>query len=220
MISAVAECDTVCEQIHLPVQSGSSKILKAMRRTYDQPRYLALVEKLRGAIPGVALGTDVIVGFPGETEEDFEQTLDVVEHVRYDSAFTSSTRRDTVPRRPRCPTRCRTRSSMSGSSASSRWCNGSPPRRTSSASARWRRCSSREERDGRAVAAGTHASQHHRQLRRRRCARRAGRCPDRGLNVDDTARCAADGGRRVQPADRKLRPDRDQSCPPPAAGRA
>ncbi len=88
VIAAVAECDTVCEQIHLPVQSGSSRILKAMRRTYDQPRYLALVEKLRAAIPGLALGTDVIVGFPGETEEDFAQTLDVVEHVRYDSAFT------------------------------------------------------------------------------------------------------------------------------------
>ena len=88
MIAAVAECDAVCEQIHLPLQSGSSRILKAMRRTYDQARYLALVEKLRAAIPGLALGTDVIVGFPGETEDDFAQTLEIVEEVRYDSAFT------------------------------------------------------------------------------------------------------------------------------------
>ncbi len=88
VIAAMAECDAVCEHIHLPLQSGSSRILKAMRRTYDRDRYLALVDKLRGAIPGLALGTDVIVGFPGETEADFEQTLEVIEQVRYDSAFT------------------------------------------------------------------------------------------------------------------------------------
>ena len=88
VIAAMAECDAVCEHIHLPLQSGSSRILKAMRRTYDQSRYLALVAKLRDAIPGLALGTDVIVGFPGETDEDFRQTLQVIEEVRYDSAFT------------------------------------------------------------------------------------------------------------------------------------
>jgi tRNA-2-methylthio-N6-dimethylallyladenosine synthase len=88
VIAAMAECEAVCEHIHLPLQSGSSRILKAMRRTYDRDRYLALVDKLRAAIPGVALGTDVIVGFPGESEEDFAQTLAVVEEVRYDSAFT------------------------------------------------------------------------------------------------------------------------------------
>jgi tRNA-2-methylthio-N6-dimethylallyladenosine synthase len=88
VIAAIAECDAVCEQIHLPLQSGSSRILKAMRRTYDRDRYLKLVAKLRDALPGLALGTDVIVGFPGETEEDFRQTLEVVEEVRYDSAFT------------------------------------------------------------------------------------------------------------------------------------
>jgi tRNA-2-methylthio-N6-dimethylallyladenosine synthase len=88
VIAAVAACDAVCEHIHLPLQSGSSRILKAMRRTYDRGRYLALVDKLRAAIPGLALGTDLIVGFPGETEEDFAQTLEVVEAVRYDSAFT------------------------------------------------------------------------------------------------------------------------------------
>jgi tRNA-2-methylthio-N6-dimethylallyladenosine synthase len=88
VIAAVAACDAVCEHVHLPLQSGSSRILKAMRRTYDRGRYLALVDKLRAAIPGLALGTDLIVGFPGETEEDFAQTLEVVEEVRYDSAFT------------------------------------------------------------------------------------------------------------------------------------
>jgi tRNA-2-methylthio-N6-dimethylallyladenosine synthase len=88
VIAAIAECDAVCEHIHLPVQSGSSRILKAMRRTYDADRYLALVAKLRAAIPGLALGTDIIVGFPGETDDDFRQTIELVEEVRYDSAFT------------------------------------------------------------------------------------------------------------------------------------
>jgi tRNA-2-methylthio-N6-dimethylallyladenosine synthase len=88
VIAAMVECDAACEHIHLPLQSGSSRILKAMRRTYDAERYLALVAKLRSAIPGLALGTDVIVGFPGETEEDFRRTIELVEQVRYDSAFT------------------------------------------------------------------------------------------------------------------------------------
>jgi tRNA-2-methylthio-N6-dimethylallyladenosine synthase len=88
VIAAIAECPSVCEHVHLPLQSGSSKILKRMRRTYDRERYLALVDRLRSAIPDLALGTDVIVGFPGETEADFRQTLEVVEEVRYDSAFT------------------------------------------------------------------------------------------------------------------------------------
>ena len=88
VIAAMAECDAVCEQVHLPLQSGSSRILKAMRRTYTRERYLALAEKMRAAIPDLAIGTDIIVGFPGETEEDFRQTLEAVEEVRYDSAFT------------------------------------------------------------------------------------------------------------------------------------
>jgi tRNA-2-methylthio-N6-dimethylallyladenosine synthase len=78
----------VCEHVHLPLQSGSARILKAMRRTYDPARYLALVDRLRDAVPDLALGTDLIVGFPGETEDDFRQTLEVVEEVGYDSAFT------------------------------------------------------------------------------------------------------------------------------------
>jgi tRNA-2-methylthio-N6-dimethylallyladenosine synthase len=88
VIAALAECDAVCEQVHLPLQSGSTRVLKAMRRTYSAERYLALVERLRAAVPDLALGTDIIVGFPGETEGDFAETLAVVEEVRYDSAFT------------------------------------------------------------------------------------------------------------------------------------
>jgi tRNA-2-methylthio-N6-dimethylallyladenosine synthase len=88
VIEAIAECDSVCEHVHLPLQSGSSRVLKAMRRTYTRERYLALVEKMRAAIPDLAFGTDIIVGFPGETEQDFRETIDVVEEVGYDSAFT------------------------------------------------------------------------------------------------------------------------------------
>jgi len=88
VVAAMAECGSVCEHVHLPLQSGSSRLLKAMRRTYDRERYLRLVERLRAAIPDLALGTDVIVGFPGEAEQDFRETLEVVEEVRYDSAFT------------------------------------------------------------------------------------------------------------------------------------
>ena len=88
VIEAMATCASVCEHVHLPLQSGSTSVLKRMRRTYDAERYLRLVEKLRAAIPDLALGTDLIVGFPGETEDDFQQTLELVEAVRYESAFT------------------------------------------------------------------------------------------------------------------------------------
>jgi tRNA-2-methylthio-N6-dimethylallyladenosine synthase len=88
VIAAISECEAVCEHTHLPLQSGSSRVLKAMRRTYGRERYLALADKLRAAIPDLALTTDVIVGFPGETEVDFRETLEVVEEVRYDGAFT------------------------------------------------------------------------------------------------------------------------------------
>jgi tRNA-2-methylthio-N6-dimethylallyladenosine synthase len=88
VIEAMGGCAAVCEHAHLPLQSGSNRILKAMRRTYTAERYLRLVDDLRAAIPDLALGTDIIVGFPGETEDDFRETLAVVEAVRYDSAFT------------------------------------------------------------------------------------------------------------------------------------
>jgi tRNA-2-methylthio-N6-dimethylallyladenosine synthase len=88
VIRAHAELPSVCEHIHLPLQSGSSRILKAMRRTYDRERYLDRVALIREHVPDVSLTTDIIVGFPGESEEDFAQTLEVVEQVGYDSAFT------------------------------------------------------------------------------------------------------------------------------------
>ena len=88
VIRAHAELASVCEHIHLPLQSGSNPILKAMRRTYDRERYLDRVALIREHVPDVALTTDIIVGFPGESEEDFEQTLQVAEQVGYDSAFT------------------------------------------------------------------------------------------------------------------------------------
>jgi len=88
VIRAMAECDTVCEHAHLPLQSGSTRILKAMRRTYSRERFVALAERMRVAIPDLALTTDLIVGFPGETEDDFRETLAAVEEVGFDSAFT------------------------------------------------------------------------------------------------------------------------------------
>jgi tRNA-2-methylthio-N6-dimethylallyladenosine synthase len=88
VIAAMAECAAVCEHAHLPLQSGSSRVLKAMRRTYSRERYLRLVAELRMAIPDLALTTDIIVGFPGETEDEFVETLEVVEEVGFDGAFT------------------------------------------------------------------------------------------------------------------------------------
>jgi tRNA-2-methylthio-N6-dimethylallyladenosine synthase len=88
VIAAMAECGTVCEHAHLPLQSGSTRILKAMRRTYSRERFVALAERMRAAIPDLALTTDLIVGFPGETEDDFRETLEAVEEVGFDGAFT------------------------------------------------------------------------------------------------------------------------------------
>jgi tRNA-2-methylthio-N6-dimethylallyladenosine synthase len=88
VIRAMADCAAVCEHTHLPLQSGSTRLLKRMRRTYGRERYLQLVERMRAAVPDLALTTDIIVGFPGETEDDFRETLEVVEEVRYDGAFT------------------------------------------------------------------------------------------------------------------------------------
>jgi tRNA-2-methylthio-N6-dimethylallyladenosine synthase len=88
VIAAMAECDSVCEHAHLPLQSGSTRVLKAMRRTYSRERYSRLVVELRAAIPDLALTTDLIVGFPGETEAEFQETVSAVEEVGYDGAFT------------------------------------------------------------------------------------------------------------------------------------
>ena len=88
LIEVMAESKKICPHLHLPLQSGSSRILKIMNRKYTKEQYLALVDKLRVRMPDISLTTDLIVGFPGETEEDFQETLDVVKKVRYDSAFT------------------------------------------------------------------------------------------------------------------------------------
>jgi tRNA-2-methylthio-N6-dimethylallyladenosine synthase len=88
VIEAMADCRSVCEHAHLPLQSGSTRVLKAMRRTYSRERYLRLAEGMRAAISDLALTTDLIVGFPGETDDDFEQTVSAVEEVAYDGAFT------------------------------------------------------------------------------------------------------------------------------------
>ena len=98
VMRAHAELPSLCEHIHLPLQSGSTRILKAMKRPYTRERYLDRVAQIREHVPDVALTTDIIVGFPGESEDDFEETLEVVEQVRYDSAFTFifSPRRGTV----------------------------------------------------------------------------------------------------------------------------
>ncbi len=88
LIDVIKSSKKICKQIHLPLQSGSSRILKQMNRRYTKEQYLSLVERIRAAIPEVSLTTDIIVGFPGETEEDFEETLDVVRAVQFDSAFT------------------------------------------------------------------------------------------------------------------------------------
>lgn len=107
-IRAMAETPQVAKALHLPVQSGSDRVLSAMNRVYTKERYLGLVERLYDAMPGLALSTDIIVGFPGESDEDFEETLDVVRRARYDQAFTfiyspregtpAASRPDPVPR--------------------------------------------------------------------------------------------------------------------------
>ena len=88
LIEVMGNSKKICKHLHLPVQSGSSRILQKMNRRYTKEQYLTLVEKIRSAVPDISLTTDIIVGFPGETEEDFQETLDVVRKVRYDSAFT------------------------------------------------------------------------------------------------------------------------------------
>jgi tRNA-2-methylthio-N6-dimethylallyladenosine synthase len=88
VIEAMAETPNICPQLHMPLQSGSDRVLKAMRRSYRKARYLGIIEKVRAAMPHAAITTDIIVGFPGETEEDFQETLDVVRQARFTSAYT------------------------------------------------------------------------------------------------------------------------------------
>jgi tRNA-2-methylthio-N6-dimethylallyladenosine synthase len=88
VIDAMAECGKICEHIHFPLQSGSDRVLQLMRRSYRSQRYLDWLTRIRDAVPGIAVSTDIIVGFPGETEDDFRATLDVVARARFDSAYT------------------------------------------------------------------------------------------------------------------------------------
>ncbi|MCB2299743.1 tRNA (N6-isopentenyl adenosine(37)-C2)-methylthiotransferase MiaB [Clostridium tagluense] len=87
VIEVIAQCDKICEQIHLPVQSGSTNLLNKMNRHYDREQYLELVKNIKNILPSVGLSTDIIVGFPGETEEDFAETLSLMEEVKFDLAF-------------------------------------------------------------------------------------------------------------------------------------
>ena len=88
LIDVMAHSQKVCRQLHLPLQSGSSRLVKCLNRHYTMESYLELAAKIKKAMPDIALTTDIIVGFPGETEQDFEDTMDGVEKVQYDSAFT------------------------------------------------------------------------------------------------------------------------------------
>jgi len=88
LIECYRTCEKLCKHIHLPVQSGSSSVLKRMNRRYDREKYIDIINKLKSACPDIAITTDIIVGFPGETEAEFEDTLSLVEYVKYDSAFT------------------------------------------------------------------------------------------------------------------------------------
>ena len=88
LINTFVKCDKLCHNIHLPVQSGSTEVLRRMNRHYTRDHYLELVDRLRDKVPDITLSTDIIVGFPGETEKQFEETLSLVERIRYDSVFT------------------------------------------------------------------------------------------------------------------------------------
>ena len=169
VIAAMAECGAVCEHVHLPLQSGSSRILKAMRRTYDRDRYLRLADTLRAAIPDLALGTDLIVGFPGETEADFRAdargrgggALRQRLHVHLLATAGHGGRRAAGPdpgrgeaRAPRAPRRGRAADRRRAERGARRAGRGGARRRL--------------EPDRRRPAARAHAPQHDRRLRRRR----------------------------------------------------
>ena len=173
VIAAMAECESVCEHVHLPAQSGSSRILKAMRRTYDRARYLRLVERLRSDIADLAIGTDLIVGFPGETDADFEETLSLVEEARFDSAFTFiySPRAGTEAAEPAGPD---SRRRQARPSRAARRLRAGRRRRTERRTHRAGRAGPRrgaeQERSG--AAARAHTAQHDSQLRGLCAARR------------------------------------------------
>ena len=202
VVAAIAECPSVCEHVHLPAQSGSSRVLKAMRRTYDRERYLRLVDTLRDAVPDLALGTDLIVGFPGETDADFEETLSLVDEVRFDSAFTfiyspragteAASLPDPVPddvKHERLEALVERRAAHRG--------------RAERRARRTRRGGSRRGPEPhRPVArARAHATEHDGQLRRATPPGRPRRRPDRGRDLDDPARPRRVARRRLRRPD-------------------
>jgi tRNA-2-methylthio-N6-dimethylallyladenosine synthase len=130
LIEAFRSCEKLCRSIHLPVQSGSTAVLRRMNRNYTKEGYLALAGKLKAAVPDIAITTDIIVGFPGETDEDFSDTLDLVEQVGFDSAFTFlySKRKGTPAKTMR--TRSPRRSNMNVSTVWWSFKTGSPRRST------------------------------------------------------------------------------------------
>ncbi len=215
VIAAMAECDAVCEHIHLPLQSGSTRILKAMRRTYSRERYLTLAERLREAIPDLALGTDVIVGFPGRDGGRFRRRRSqVVEEVRYDSAFTFiySPRRgtDAAAMADQVPEPVKHERLERLVEVVQRIAAERNAERVGTGRAGARGGPEQNRRD---AAAWPHATQHDGRLHRQRRGRRSRRRHDRGLDLDDAAR-----PRRLRRArltgdahgrrDRRLRPDR------------
>jgi MiaB/RimO family radical SAM methylthiotransferase len=173
VILAHRDLESVCEHVHLPLQSGSSRVLKAMRRTYTRERYLDRVALIREHVPDVALTTDVIVGFPGETEDDFAQTLSLCEEVGYDGAFTFvfSPRRGTEAG-TLTEGSSRTRRRSSACSGSSRSSSVARPSARSGSSAATSRCSSRGPRGPTPRAARPLASQQGCEPRRAHAARR------------------------------------------------
>ncbi len=106
VIEAMAETPNVCPTLHMPLQSGSDAVLRAMRRSYRAERYLGIIDRVRAAMPHAAITTDLIVGFPGETEEDFPATLDVVEPPASPARSPSSTPSAPAPRPRTCPAKC------------------------------------------------------------------------------------------------------------------
>ena len=193
VIAAIAECDAVCEHVHLPLQSGSSRILKAMRRTYDRERYLALVdEAARRRFPVSRSARTSSSASPARPRTTSAQTLEVVEEVRYDSAFTfvysprhgteAAGMPDQVPHEVKIERMERLVDVVQRIAAERNAGAGRPHRGGA------RRGSEPHRSD---PAARAHPRQHDGQLRRRRRARRARRRPDRGRDLDDAARRAA-----------------------------
>jgi len=131
VIDAMAQTPNVCPALHMPLQSGSDRMLKAMRRSYRAQRYLGIIDRVRAAMPHASITTDIIVGFPGETEDDFQATLDVVRRRDSPARSPSSTPSDPAPRPPNCPTSFRKTLCRNGMSASSRCRRRSRCRRTS-----------------------------------------------------------------------------------------